>query len=226
MNLNDDFTRRAVVHAARAPWVPSPMPGVARRMLDRIGDEVARATSIVRYDPGSAFSPHTHAGGEEYLVLDGVFQDESGDFPVGSYVRNPPTSSHRPGAAGGAVILVKLWQFDPADRTRLCIDSQHQTPVAVAGRPGVREVPLFQDTRERVRIELWAPGEAVEITGHKGLEVLVLEGGFAEGGEDFTVQSWLRLPPGLSLRAMAGPQGARLWVKSDHLAETPKAPGP
>src|SRR6056297_2598515 len=70
------------------------MPGVRRRMLDRIGNEVARATTIVRFDPGSAFSAHTHDGGEEYLVLDGTFQDEDGDFPAGSYVRNPPTSSH------------------------------------------------------------------------------------------------------------------------------------
>ena len=86
MNINADFTERAVVHAEQIPWVPSPMPGVDRRMLDRIGEEVARATSIVRYAPGSAFSAHTHSGGEEYLVLDGVFQDEHGDFPTGTYV--------------------------------------------------------------------------------------------------------------------------------------------
>lgn len=75
MEINADFTQRVVVHAARLPWVPSPMAGVERRMLDRIGDEVARATSIVRYAPNSQFSPHTHGGGEEFLVLEGVFQD-------------------------------------------------------------------------------------------------------------------------------------------------------
>src|SRR3954470_9992491 len=53
MELNADFSQRVVVHAARLPWVASPMPGVERRMLDRIGEEVARATSIVRYAPGS-----------------------------------------------------------------------------------------------------------------------------------------------------------------------------
>src|SRR5580704_18221339 len=95
MELNADFSRRAAVHAASLPWVPSPMAGVERRMLDRIGDEVARATSIVRYAPGSHFSPHTHDGGEEFLVLDGVFQDEHGDYPAGSYVRNPrPPGTH------------------------------------------------------------------------------------------------------------------------------------
>src|SRR6516165_7170873 len=62
------------------------------RPVHRIGDEVARATSVVRYAPKSRFSAHIHGGGEEFLVLDGVFQDEHGDFPVGSYIRNPPTS--------------------------------------------------------------------------------------------------------------------------------------
>ena len=81
MELNADFSRRVAVHAARLAWVPSPMAGVERRMLDRIGDEVARATSIVRYAPGSHFSPHTHGGGEEFFVLEGIFQDEHGEFP-------------------------------------------------------------------------------------------------------------------------------------------------
>src|SRR6201982_2883493 len=116
MEINSDFSQRVVVHAALLRWVPSPIMGVERRMLDRIGDEIARATSIVRYAPGSHFSAHTHGGGEEFLVLEGVFEDERGDFPAGSYVRNPPTSRHTPSSATGCTLFVKLWQFDPADR--------------------------------------------------------------------------------------------------------------
>src|SRR4249920_1637731 len=111
MELNADFSRRAVIHAASLAWTPSPIAGVERRMLDRIGEEVARATSIVRYAPQSRFSRHTHEGGEEFLVLEGVFQDEHGDFPAGCYVRNPPTSSHTPGSLPGTTIFVKLRQF-------------------------------------------------------------------------------------------------------------------
>ena len=96
MEINSDFARRAVVHAAALPWVASPIAGVERRMLDRVGDEVARATTIVRYAPESLFSPHVHSGGEEFFVLEGVFQDEHGDFPAGSYIRNPPQSRHTP----------------------------------------------------------------------------------------------------------------------------------
>src|SRR6056297_140426 len=123
MRINADFSARVLVRFDETDWVASPMPGVERKMLDRVGGEVARATSIVRYAPGSAFSAHTHDGGEEYLVLDGTFCDEHGAFPTGHYVRNPPTSSHTPSAPDGAIILVKLHQFDPADRRHVTVDT-------------------------------------------------------------------------------------------------------
>ena len=222
MEINANFDERAVVHSDNEPWVASPMKGVDRRMLDRIGGEVARATTIVRYAPGSAFSAHTHTGGEEFLVLEGVFQDEHGDFPAGTYVRNPPTSAHTPSAADGATIFVKLWQFDPDDRTQVTIDTTAQRPRPVS--EGVSEIPLFEDARERVRIELWAPSARVHVPRHKGFEALVIAGGFTEGGERFDKNAWLRLPAGMALDAVAGPEGARVWIKSDHLAEPPAPP--
>jgi anti-sigma factor ChrR (cupin superfamily) len=60
----------------------------------------------VRYAPHSRFSAHTHGRDEEFLVLAGVFQDEHGDFPAGSYIRNPPTSSHTPGSESGCKALL------------------------------------------------------------------------------------------------------------------------
>src|SRR5438552_12978882 len=137
MDLNADFSKRAVVHAAEIPWKASPIAGVDRRMLDRIGDEVAQATSIVRYAPNSRFSPHVHGGGEEFLVLSGVFQDEHGDFPSGSYLRNPPGTRHTPGSEPGCVIFVKLWQFDPADQKQVRLGTAAMAYVEAAGRPGV-----------------------------------------------------------------------------------------
>ncbi|WP_234729647.1 cupin domain-containing protein [Acidocella facilis] len=217
MNINADFAMRAAVHAARLDWTPSPLPGVDRRMLDRVGEEVARATSIVRYAPGSHFSPHTHGGGEEFLVLDGVFQDEHGDFPVGTYVRNPPTSRHTPGSTAGCTIFVKLWQFDPQDRTPVRLDATPNAYAPVPGRPGVEAAKLFEDTREQVRLERWAPGAEIELAAPGGIELLVIDGAFTENGEAFEPQSWLRLPAGATLRAVAGPVGCRLWLKVGHL---------
>lgn len=214
MDINADFTQRAAVHAARLPWVPSPMPGVDRRMLDRVGDELARATSIVRYAPESRFSPHVHGGGEEFLVLDGVFSDEHGDYPAGSYIRNPPESRHTPRSETGCTIFVKLWQFDPGDRTEIRLDSFALPFVAVAGRPGVQSKFLFADGREDVRLEQWDPDTLVHLPNNSGLELLVLDGSFVERQETFLTQSWLRLPAGTSLMAVAGPEGSRIWSKS------------
>lgn len=208
MRINADFTKRVAVHFDNSEWVASPAAGVERKMLDRIGDEVARATTIVRFAPGSAFSAHTHDGGEEYLVLDGVFQDETGDFPVGSYVRNPPTSSHTPSAAEGATILVKLHQFDPQDRTEVRRSIN-----------GDSDVQLFKDDHEDVFVRTWAAGDVVELDARDGMEVFVISGRFEEAGEEFSTWDWLRLPPGTHSRAVAGPDGARVWTKSRHLGE-------
>src|SRR6266704_5630699 len=109
--VNADFSRRVVIATDEMPWIPSPQAGVERRPLDRIGGEVARATSLVRYAPASAFAAHTHGLGEEFLVLDGVLSDEHGDYPTGTYVRNPPGSRHSPRTAPGCMILVKLRQM-------------------------------------------------------------------------------------------------------------------
>ncbi len=218
MEINADFSKTALVHGADLDWQPSPMAGVERRMLDRIGKEKARATSIVRYAPGSHFSAHTHGGGEEFLVLDGVFQDEHGDYPAGSYVRNPPGSSHTPESEPGCVILVKLWQFDPADSTFVRLKEQDLEPMPVEAHPGVAIQPLFQNDYETVRFETWQPGIGVELDAPGGLEIFVVDGTLLHEGKRLRRWSWLRLPVESHLSALAGAAGCKLWVKTGHLA--------
>ena len=217
MDINADFSARAAVHSETIDWLASPMKGVSRRMLDRLGDEVARATTIVRYDPGSHFSAHTHTGGEEFIVLDGLFQDEHGDYPMGSYIRNPPTSFHTPGSEQGCVIFVKLWQFDMGDRTHVNINMNDGEFVVDAAQPGVETMPLFKDARENVRLDRWTAGARVRINTKGGAELLVLAGAFTEAGEQFTKNSWLRVPEGYDLNMVTGDSGARVWVKTGHL---------
>ncbi len=222
MNINADFSKRVLVHSDDLAWKASPMAGVERRMLDRIGDEVARATTIVRYAPGSSFSAHTHTGGEEFIVLDGVFQDEHGDFPAGTYVRNPPTSQHAPRSELGCTIFVKLWQFDMADRRQF-----HKRMPDELGDfvEGVAMAELHRDKREIVRFARLQPQAHLLLNELGGTELFVLKGSLSEGDDTLTQGSWLRLPEGEVLSVTAGTEGAEIWVKTGHLphAKPPEA---
>ena len=217
MKINADFNQRVVVHSASMGWIDSPMPGVARRPLDRVGDEVARATSIVRYAPNSKFSPHVHTGGEEFVVLEGVFQDEHGDYPIGSYIRNPPQSSHTPGSEKGCVIFVKLWQFQPDDRHQVSLNSNSIQELPHSKLKGVHLIPLHIDSFEEVSIQTWDADAQLTINADNGVEILVLEGEFTESGDTLVKHSWLRLPIGSTLNAQVGSHGAKVWIKQNHL---------
>ena len=215
MELNADFKERVVIHSDQLEWIASPMPGVDRRMLDRIGGEVARATSIVRYAPNSKFSAHTHTGGEEFIVLEGVFQDEHGDFPEGTYVRNPPTTSHTPGSDDGCTIFVKLWQFDMEDRTQFRKSMADELAAPVNG---VATAQLHRDAFETVTYSHVDPGATLTNSDPGGLEMLLISGSVLEGDQTLGKGGWLRLPLGQALTITAGDDGAKVWIKTGHLA--------
>src|SRR5207244_11752970 len=157
--VNADFSRRVVIATDELPWIPSPQAGVERRPLDRIGGEVARATSLVRYTPPSTFPAHEHALGEAFLVLSGVLSEEHGDYPAGTYVRNPPRSRHTPRTAPGCTILVKLRQMPPTETKRVVIDTTNAT-WKPAEPSGLIRLPLHlaPDTGESVTLERMPPG--------------------------------------------------------------------
>ncbi len=217
MKLHADLSQRAVVHSAVLDWVPSPSPGVDRRMLERDGDEVARATSIVRYAAGSAFPTHVHGGGEEFMVLEGVFSDEHGYFPAGTYVRNPVGSAHAPKTAEGCTIFVKLRQMDPADQAQVRIDT-HDGAWQASEVAGLFRMPLHEFGDERVWLTKMGPGCVAQAHDHPGgEEVLVLEGILDDDDGTYSKGTWLRLPPGSS-HAPRTEEGCLLWVKQGHLA--------
>lgn len=212
MRINDDLTKPVLVDAGAMDWGPSPAAGVDRRMLYREGAEVARATSIVRYAVGSAFPAHVHSGGEEILVLSGTFQDEHGDYPAGSYFRNPPGTSHSPAAAEGCEIFVRLWQFRQGDAAQIVLQPGQSEVLPV--RAGVTDARLlFDDGAERVDIERWQAGAAVTMQNRRGLEFLVVAGSLSTRGTTLAAQGWGRLPTGHDLTATAGLEGVTVWVK-------------
>ena len=217
MNVNADFNARVAIDARNMPWIASPQAGVERKLLDRVGDEVARATSIVRYAPGSVFAPHTHDLGEEFLVLTGTFEDDQGAYPAGTYVRNPPGSRHRPFSTAGCEIFVKLRQFQAGDDARVVIDTS-QAAFRPGLVPGLTVLPLHEYGSEHVALVRWAPGTRFQVHTHwGGEEILVLEGTFSDEYGDYPAGSWLRSPH-LSRHQPFSDEGCLIYVKVGHLA--------
>ena len=216
MRIHADLTERAVVRPGDVPWILSPTAGVERRMLDRIGEEVARATSFVRYAPRSCFPQHSHGGGEEFLVLQGTFCDEHGEYPAGTYVRNPIGSHHAPYTDEGCTLFVKLRQFAPNDSRHVVIDTR-------AGRwedeavSGASILPLHAFGEELVRLARWSPGTRWPAHDHAGgEELLVIEGSLADEHGTYPAGTWIRNPHG-SHHAPFTRDGCVFYVKSGHL---------
>ena len=218
LKINADFSERVVIRPDQYDWVASPSAGVDRMMLDRIGDEVARATTIVRFNPNSSFSAHTHGGGEEYLVLDGVFSDEDGDYGIGTYVRNPIGTAHTPKIGPeGATILVKLHQFDENDKAQTVIDTQaaEWRPGLV---PGLSVLPLHEFEGEHVALVKWAPNTQFNQHRHwGGEEIFVLEGTFYDEHGSYPKGSWIRSPHQSQHTPFTKEDGALIYVKTGHL---------
>ena len=202
MEINANLDETTFLSAEDFEWIPSPLAGVDRVMLDRVGDEVAVATSIVRYAPGAHFDPHGHALGEEFIVLDGVFSDEHGDYPAGTYIRNPPGTSHTPSSEPGCVIWVKLRQFDDEDLTPLTTE----IPAYSSDKAGQKQV-IYEYKDEEVSWVHVPAGERYAFSSDfHTRELLLLSGELTwQQEETHTLKtwSWIRIRPGQPLRINA-----------------------
>jgi len=216
MLINADFSRPALVTPDAYQWVSSPQGGVERVMLDRVGAEQARATSLVRYAPDSRFPRHAHPGGEEILVLAGTFSDEGADYPAGWYLRNPADFSHQPFSREGALIFVKLRQMAPGDEQHVRIDTRD--PACWRQQDGRAVCPLFDGHGEQVCLQRLAPGGAVLDAAPGGAELLVLEGEIVADGLRYACGTWIRLPAGMDPGWSAGPRGVCVYLKTGHLS--------
>lgn len=218
MHLNADFSQRVVIRPDDYRWVDSPMPGVERMMLDRIGDEVARATSLVRYAPNSTFSPHVHGGGEEFLVLEGVFADEHRSYPAGTYVRNPIGTKHSPRIGDtGCIIFVKLHQFAADDQSPIVINTC-DGEWSAGERPGIEIQHLHSFGKEHVALVRLAPNTVLKTHTHDaGEEVFVFEGSFHDEHGAYPAGTWIRQPDQSKHTPFTRDEGALLYVKIGHL---------
>lgn len=219
MLINGNFTQRATVTAQEYNWVASPQPGVERVMLDRVGGEKARATSIVRYCPGSSFPPHQHPGGEEILVLSGTFVDDEDSYPAGWYLRNPPGSSHVPSSPEGAVIFVKLWQMSETEQLKVRIDTHW--PDAWHRESSHEVCPLYASRYEAVCMMRFPPYALMFDALVEHSELLVVVGSLTEAGRLYAAGSWMRFPAGEDLHLHAGTEGCTIYFRQGQLIGLP-----
>lgn len=220
-NINMDLGRRVVVDTDSMSWIPSPLPGVERRPLERENTESGRTTSIVRYRPGASFREHGHPHGEEFLVLHGVFADAAGMYPAGSYVRNPPGSRHAPRSPAGCVIFVKLCQMGAEERKNTYVDTAQQDWQPLP-QPGTAHKALFHDLRETVALEKLAEGALLSAQPEQGgEEILVLEGVLEVESQQYGPGTWVRFPPG-DAADFRTKTGCTYWVKRGHLRAGPE----
>lgn len=194
------------------------MPGVWRKKLEREAAESGQVTSVVRYDAGTGFRPHNHPLGEEILVLEGVFSDEHGDYPAGSYLRNPPGSSHAPFSENGCTILVKLNQFEADDRITVRIRTGESS-----WHPGLVEglsvMPLHSHGVTHTALVRWAPGTVFQPHNHPGgEEIFVVDGVLEDEQGRYPAGCWLRNPP-WSRHHPFSHEGCTLLVKVGHISE-------
>ena len=220
MELNADFSQRAVVRPEDYEWAASPVAGIEWMMFDRTGGEEARTTSIVRCSPGSRFDAHVHGGGEEILVLEGVLCDEHGDYPAGGYLRNPAGTSHAPYSGQGCTIFIKQNQFAADDKERFSIDTRKAT-FADGLSEGLTVLPLHDASNENVLLARWAPGTRFVSHDHwGGEEVLVLEGMLQDEHGIYPKGTWIRNPH-MWRHAPFSEEGCLAYIKTGHLGENP-----
>lgn len=213
--LNMNFNQRVVINTTEQAWQASPSKTVWRKPLEREAQESGHTTSVVKYDAGASFNQHSHPLGEEILVLEGVFSDEHGDYPAGTYIRNPPGSKHSPFSREGCVILVKLNQFNSADLEEVRIDTT-STPW-LPGQGGLQVMPLHNFEHEHVALVKWPVGEVFKPHRHfGGEEIFVLSGTFKDEHGSYGKGSWLRNPH-LSQHHPYVDEETVIWVKTGHL---------
>lgn len=213
--LNMNFEKRVVIDTNQLSWQRSPASGIWRKPLARAEAERGHATSIVKYEAGATYKEHGHPSGEEIFVLEGVFSDETGDYPAGTYIRNPEGFNHTPFSKQGCTIFVKLYQFQPSDNEQIRINTNQAN--WLAGQGNLKVMPLHSFKGESTALVHWPAGEKFVPHVHMGgEEIFVIRGEFIDEYDRYPTGCWIRSPH-LSQHYPYVEQDTVILVKVGHL---------
>ncbi len=213
--INMNFNEKIILAFNKESWTKSPASKVHRIQFEREHEETGHVTSIVRYEPGAIFSEHIHPKGEEIFVLEGTFSDESGDYPQGTYLRNPPGSSHSPFSKDGCLLFVKLNQFDEKDLEKVIINTNKEE--WIRGHGGLKVMSLHSFESSGTALVKWPKGEKfIPHSHYGGEEILVLSGVFQDEYGEYPKYTWIRSPH-LSTHHPYVEEETITFVKTGHL---------
>ncbi len=213
--LHMDFKQRLVIEADQHEWIASPAQGVERIPLEREAAESGHVTSLVRYLPGAHFNRHPHPLGEEIFVLEGVLSDQQGDYPAGTYLRNPPGSEHAPFSEQGCLLFVKLNQFDRHDSARVNINTR-QAPW-LPGPGSTQVIPLHNFEHQHTALVRCASDDPRHPHRHfGGEEILIISGCLQDEFGRYPPLTWLRSPH-MSQHTPSAKEETVFLLKTGHL---------
>ena len=218
MKFNDDISQRVALNSSTLPWIDSSLSRFQSKLLERHTEELAKTTSIVRYEANTQFETQTYPLGQEILILEGDYVDGDGIYGAGTYIKNPPNSSHTISSKSGCTLFVKNNYLTLDDNQRTILDTQSadwfQGLVT-----GLTVLPLAEFGTKHTALVRWAPETRFNPHRHfGGEEILVLEGVFEDEFGKYPVGTWIRSPH-MSGHHPFSIEGCLILVMTGHLLD-------
>ncbi|MBD2437123.1 cupin domain-containing protein [Nostoc sp. FACHB-110] len=214
--INHDSFSRAAVLSNSLTWYKTLHTGILFGCFESDQDVQSHpVTMLTKFEPGGFFGLHGHPGGEEILVLQGNFQDETGVHPPGTYLLNPEGFIHRPYSDEGCLTFVKLRQHGGKTRRQVRVNI-FELPWQAGIIPEIKVKLLYEqmDYPEKVWIEQWQPGTALSnVVENEVKEIFVIEGTWSDELGDYPAYSWVRYSPHCPY-SPASKNGCLIYVKT------------
>jgi anti-sigma factor ChrR (cupin superfamily) len=214
--VHNDLRTRESVQPQTLTWYPTTYPGISFGCFE--SDPAVQdhpVTMLTRFDRNGYFPLHGHQGGEEILVLEGCFQDETAIHPPGTYMLNPEGFVHRPHSDQGCLTFVKLRQHGGVQRHQVRTNI-FEGPWQHGIIPQIQVQPLYEQEGfvEKVWIERWQPGtQLCNVSESEVKEIFVIEGTWSDELGHYPPHSWLRYPPNQPY-SPASATGCLIYVKT------------